>query len=167
LANLVQFYVNGNPVDAAVNPEDTLLETLRDHLGLTSPKCGCNHGDCGACTVILDGKAVKSCMVFASAMEGKSVLTVDGLTEDGRLHPVQQAFHEYGAPQCGFCTPGMVMATVAFLESFPNPTEEEIREALSGNLCRCGGYQKYVDAALAVVRGDFAEEGKGGGGHGV
>jgi carbon-monoxide dehydrogenase small subunit len=161
MSRILRFYLNGNPVEAVVGDADTLLDTLRDGLDVMSPKCGCNHGDCGACTVILDGKAVKSCTVLALTAEGKSVLTAEGLVKNGELHPVQRAFHEYGAPQCGYCTPGMVMAAVAFLDRNPSPTEDEVRDALSGNLCRCGGYKKYAQAVLAASRGEFGPLPKG------
>ncbi|NLJ57929.1 MAG: (2Fe-2S)-binding protein [Tissierellia bacterium] len=155
MSEILSFYLNGNPVEVLVKPEQTLLELLRDELGLTSPKCGCNHGDCGACTVILDGKAVKSCLVLAPTVKGKKVVTADGLCSGEKLHPIQQAFLDYGAPQCGYCTPGMVMAATAFLLENPKPTKEEIKEALSGNLCRCAGYEKYTEAVLAVSKGEF------------
>ena len=161
MSQILNFYLNGNPVEAIAKPQQTLLEVLRDGLGRTSPKCGCNHGDCGACTVILDGKAVKSCLVLALTMEGKRVVTADGLVQMGTLHPIQKAFVEYGAPQCGYCTPGMVMAATAFLMDNNNPTEEEIKDALSGNLCRCGGYKKYVQAVKAVANGEFGDLPKG------
>ncbi|TEB06111.1 Carbon monoxide dehydrogenase small chain [Pelotomaculum schinkii] len=155
MSEILNLYVNGTKMQAIAKPESTLLEVLRDELHLVSPKCGCNHGDCGACTVILDGKAVKSCTVLALTAEGKKVVTVEGLSNGSELHPVQQAFIKYGAPQCGYCTPGMVMATVAFLLDNPTPKEEEIKDALSGNLCRCGGYKEYVKAVSAVVSGEF------------
>lgn len=161
MSKILHFYLNGNPIEVIARPQQTLLEVLRDGIGLTSPKCGCNRGDCGACTVILDGKAVKSCLILALTVEGKKIITVDGLVQGKTLHPVQQAFLDYGAPQCGYCTPGMVMAAVAFLLSNPTPTEEEIKDALSGNLCRCAGYQKYTDALLAVSRGEFGDILKG------
>lgn len=157
MSKILNFYVNGNPVEVLVKPQQTLLEVLRDGLGLTSPKCGCNHGDCGACTVLLDGRAVKSCLILGLTIEGKKVVTADGLVKNGELHPVQKAFIEHGAPQCGFCTPGMVMAAVAFLQDNSDPTGDEIRDALSGNLCRCGGYKKYIEAVQAVARGEFGE----------
>jgi carbon-monoxide dehydrogenase small subunit len=155
MSKILRFNLNGNPAEVKVGEADTLLEALREGLGLTSPKCGCNHGDCGACTVIVNGDAVKSCTVIALTVEGKSVRTVDGLADGDKLHPVQRAFHEYGAPQCGYCTPGMAMAAVAFLNRRPSPTEEEVKDALSGNLCRCGGYKKYVQAVMAAARGEF------------
>ena len=162
MREVVTFNLNGNEVQALVEPQATLLETLRDTIGLTSPKCGCNRGDCGTCTVKLDGKAVKSCMVAAATIEGRSVITVDGIYDGENLHPVQKAFHEYGAPQCGYCSPGMVMATVAYLEENPNPSEEEMKEALSGNLCRCGAYNKYLAGAMAAAKGEFGPIPKGG-----
>jgi carbon-monoxide dehydrogenase small subunit len=119
---------------------------LREDLGLTGTKHGCGLGDCGACTVILDGKAVNSCLVLAIQANGSEVLTIEGLAEKGKLHPLQQAFVDKGAIQCGFCTPGMILSAKALLEEKPNPTELEIRTALSGNLCRCTGYQKIVEA---------------------
>lgn len=161
MSQIVQFYLNGNPVKAIAEPEMTLLEMLRDGLNLTSPKCGCNRGDCGACTVILDGHAVKSCLVLALTVEGKKIVTADGLIKDGELHPIQRAFHELGAPQCGYCTPGMVMAATGFLIENPTPTLEEIKDALSGNLCRCGGYDKYAQAVLAVSKGEYGPIPKG------
>jgi carbon-monoxide dehydrogenase small subunit len=159
METILRFYLNENEVSVIARPESTLLEVLRDKL--SSPKCGCNRGDCGACTVIIEGLAVKSCLVLANTIEGKHVVTVEGIYRGETLHPIQRAFHELGAPQCGYCTPGMVMAAVAFLNKNPHPTMEEIKEALSGNLCRCGGYQKYADAVLAVSRGEYAAPAKG------
>lgn len=152
---LISFNLNGEPADIPVSPEMNLLEALRDVVGLTSPKCGCNHGDCGACTVWVDGKAVKSCTVLAATVSGKDVVTLDGIMPAVGLTPVQQAFLEEGAPQCGYCTPGMVMAATAFLEKNPAPTIAEIKEALSGNLCRCGGYDKYAKAVKDVADGKY------------
>jgi aerobic-type carbon monoxide dehydrogenase small subunit (CoxS/CutS family) len=159
MENIVTFCVNGNEVSVLAKAENTLLEVLRDKLNLTGTKCGCNRGDCGACTVILDGAAVKSCLVLANTLNGRKVVTVEGIAQGKDLHPIQRAFHELGAPQCGFCAPGMVMAAVAFLDKNPKPTMDEIKEAMSGNLCRCGGYQKYADAILAVSKGEFASKG--------
>lgn len=155
MKQIVSFTLNGIQIEVAVKPEMTLLELLRDEVGLTSPKCGCNRGDCGACTVQLDGQAVKSCLVLAPTVEGKSVVTLDGITPVKDLHPIQKAFYEKGAPQCGYCTPGMVMAAVSYLEKNPNPTKEEVREALSGNICRCGSYDLYLEAVMAVVNGEY------------
>jgi carbon-monoxide dehydrogenase small subunit len=161
MENILRFYLNENEVSVIARSESTLLEVLRDGLNLSSPKCGCNRGDCGACTVIIEGLAVKSCIVLANTIAGKHVVTVEGIYRGEALHPIQRAFHELGAPQCGYCTPGMVMAAVAFLNKNPHPTMDEIKEALSGNLCRCGGYQKYADAVLAVSRGEYAAPAKG------
>lgn len=157
MAQILSFSCNGQPVDILVKPEMTLLEVLRGKLGITSPKCGCNHGDCGACTVLLNGKAVKACTILAVTVEGKEVLTVEGLSNGLELHPLQKAFIEMGAPQCGHCTPGMVMAAKGFLDKNPSPTYEEVQEALAGNLCRCTGYRKYIDAVMEVSKGTFGD----------
>lgn len=146
MKTIIQMTVNGEPVEAAVEPNRTLLQFLREDLGLTGTKHGCGLGDCGACTVILDGKPVNSCLVLAIQARGRDVLTIEGLAEDGNLHPIQEAFVEKGAIQCGFCSPGMILSAKALLDENPNPTEHEIRTALSGNLCRCTGYQKIVEA---------------------
>ena len=155
MSQILKFTCNNNPVEVLIKPEMTLLEVLRDKLGVTSPKCGCNHGDCGACTVMMDGVAVKSCTVLAPTVEGKSVLTVEGLYKGQELHPLQKAVIETGAPQCGFCTPGIIMAGKAFLDKNPNPTYEEVAEALAGNLCRCTGYTKYIEAVVEASKGTF------------
>ncbi|WP_297211977.1 (2Fe-2S)-binding protein [uncultured Flavonifractor sp.] len=157
MSEVLKFTLNSQPVEVLVKPEESLLEVLRDKLRVVSPKCGCDRGDCGACTVMVDGKAVKSCATLALTMQGKSVLTVEGLSNGTQLHPVQKAFIEMGAPQCGICTPGFVMASVAFLQSNPSPTKEEIKEALAGNLCRCSGYTKYVDAVYEASKGTFGK----------
>jgi len=146
MKTIIQMTVNGEHVETAVHPNRTLLEFLREDLGLTGTKHGCGLGDCGACTVILDGKAVNSCLVLAVQAQGREVLTIEGLAENGSLHPVQQAFVDKGAIQCGFCSPGMILSAKVLLDENPNPTELEIRTALSGNLCRCTGYQKIVEA---------------------
>ena len=143
----IQLRINGDQYAIAVDPWRTLNEVLRDDLNLTGTKLGCGSGDCGACTVLVDGKAVSSCLTLAVEMEGKSITTVEGLAISGeRLHPIQEAFVSQGAIQCGFCTAGMELAAAHLLEQNPNPTEKQIREALSGNLCRCTGYNKIVDA---------------------
>jgi len=130
----------------------TLLEVLRDCLGLTGTKCSCNLGDCGACTVIVDGKPVLSCLALAASMEGKEITTIEGLSGDRGLHPLQKAFIDEGAIQCGFCTPGLIMTAKTLLDENPDPTEEEVREAISGNVCRCTGYHKPVKAVLAAAK---------------
>jgi len=147
------FYLNGLPVEAMVKATDTLLDALREKLGVVSPKRGCDTGECGACTVILNGEPVRACLTIALTVEGKKVETLEGLTQDGKMHPLQEAFHEHYAAQCGFCTPGMVMSAKALLAKKAKPSREEIVEALSGNLCRCGCYHEIVEAVEAVAHG--------------
>ena len=142
----IRFVLNGREVEVSVPPAYTLLETLRDVLHMTGTKDGCSDGDCGACTVLLDGRAVHSCLTIMAQVEGRSVTTVEGLVKDGEADIVQKAYAETGAIQCGYCTPGFIMATKALLTSNPNPSEEEILEALRGNLCRCTGYVKIIEA---------------------
>lgn len=146
MMRIITMTVNGAPVEAAVEPNRTLVQFLREDLGLTGTKHGCGLGDCGACTVILDGKPVNSCLVLAVQANGREVLTIEGLADNGKLHPIQQAFVKTGAVQCGFCTPGMILSAKALLDENPRPTERAIRTAISGNLCRCTGYQKIVEA---------------------
>ncbi|MBI4331348.1 MAG: (2Fe-2S)-binding protein [Chloroflexi bacterium] len=146
----VSMTVNGFPYELEVEPRRTLLEVLREQIGLTGTKRGCDRGDCGACTVIIDGNPVASCLTLAIEVHGKNVTTIEGLARDGHLHPIQRAFVDHGAIQCGFCTPGMIMSATALLTRNPNPTDEEIREGLSGNLCRCGGYNRIMEAITAV-----------------
>ncbi len=131
-----------------IEPQRTLVEVLRETLGLTGTKKSCNEGECGACTVLMDGKPVASCLVLAIDAQGKEILTIEGLSEGERLHPIQEAFLKHGAIQCGFCTPGMVMSAKALLDENPEPTPVEVRRAISGNLCRCTGYQQIVDSIL-------------------
>jgi carbon-monoxide dehydrogenase small subunit len=143
----VTFGVNGKQVVVDSLPNRTLLDVLREDLGLTGVKDACGgEGECGACTVIMDGKSVNSCMVFIGQVEGCSIETIEGLAKDGELHPLQRAFAEAGAVQCGYCTPGAIMSAKALLQENPHPSDEEIREGLSGNLCRCTGYVKMVEA---------------------
>jgi aerobic carbon-monoxide dehydrogenase small subunit len=142
----IELTVNGERRDADVWAGESLLFTLREHLGLPGSKNACEQGECGSCSVLLDGELVCSCLVLAAQADSHEVVTVEGLSDDGQLHRVQEAFVETGAVQCGFCTPGLVVATAALLEQSPDPSEDEIREALSGNLCRCTGYQKIFDA---------------------
>ena len=138
--------VNGRPYAVEVDPSRTLVEVLRDDLGLMGTKCGCGEGECGACTVVMDGKTVTSCLVPAVRAHGADILTIEGMAKGDTLHPIQEAFVEAGAVQCGFCTPGFVLSTLVLLQRFPRPTEEQIREGLAGNLCRCTGYQKIFEA---------------------
>jgi len=147
----LKLVVNGNTYTVYVSPWMTLLDVLRNELQLTGTKSGCNTGECGACTVLIGGKAVKSCLVLAAQVQGREIVTIEGLEgEEGRLHPLQQAFIDHFAVQCGFCTPGMILSAKALLDKNPSPTEEEVRVALSGNLCRCTGYVKIVEAVLAA-----------------
>jgi aerobic carbon-monoxide dehydrogenase small subunit len=150
MKTIIQLTINGQPTEVAVDSNTTLLQFLRDDLGLTGTKHGCGLGDCGACTVILDGKPVNACLVLAVQARGRDVVTIEGLEEDGKLHPIQQAFVEKGAIQCGFCSPGMILSAKALLDENPKPTEMDIRTAISGNLCRCTGYQKIVEAIQEV-----------------
>lgn len=146
----IQLKINGRSQQLEVEPWQTLLDVLRDKLGLTGVRRGCETSYCGNCSVLLDGLVAHSCCTLAVAAQGKEIITVEGLTQDGNLHPLQQSFVEHGAIQCGYCTPGMILAGKALLDSNPRPTEEEVRRGLVGNLCRCTGYQKIVDAVLAV-----------------
>ncbi len=154
--NLV-FVVNGRPVRLEVEPDATLLDVLREQLDLTGTKRGCNEGECGACTVLINGEPVASCIYPAVKAHGKNIVTIEGLGDESNLHPVQQAFLEAGAVQCGYCTPGMVLSAKALLDKNPDPTEEEIRIAISGNLCRCTGYGKIVAAVRAAAKALSAE----------
>jgi aerobic carbon-monoxide dehydrogenase small subunit len=142
--------VNGARREEEVEPRELLVYFLRERLGLTGTVVGCDTSSCGACTVLLDGESVKSCTVLAVQADGREVTTIESLAQNGELHPVQQAFHEHHALQCGYCTPGMVMATVSLLAEHPSPSEEEIRHLLEGNLCRCTGYQNIVKAVKAA-----------------
>lgn len=147
----ISFVLNGEPTELEIAPDLTLLQLLRDALGLMGTKEGCGMGECGACTVLLDGKTVNSCIFPAMEVDGKNVTTIEGLTDaQGNLHPIQKAFIEYGAIQCGFCTPGMVLSAKALLDENPKPTEEEIRNGIAGNLCRCTGYLQIVQAIKAA-----------------
>jgi carbon-monoxide dehydrogenase small subunit len=144
--------VNGRERKASVPPETTLLQLLREHLGLTGSKLGCDVGDCGACTVIVDGKAVNSCLMLAGQVDGREVLTIEGLATRDRLHPIQRAFEERASLQCGFCGPGSIMSAKALLDENLDPTPQEIRDALAGNLCRCTGYTKMIEAIQDAAR---------------
>ena len=144
--------INGKEVKTSVRPELLLVDFLRDEIGLTGTKRGCGIGECGACTVIIDGRTVASCLVPAASIDGSDILTVEGLSDGEKLHVLQQAFIDHGAVQCGFCTPGMLLSAKALLDKNPKPTREEIRVAISGNACRCTGYSKIVDAVEAVTK---------------
>jgi aerobic-type carbon monoxide dehydrogenase small subunit (CoxS/CutS family) len=144
--------VNREEYELLVHPHHTLAEVLRDELHLTGTKQSCNEGACGTCTVLLDGAPVRSCLLFAAEVQGREITTIEGLMQNGKLHPIQQAFVEHFAIQCGFCTPGMILTAKALLDKNPHPTEEEIRAAISGNICRCTGYTKIVEAIQAASR---------------
>jgi len=148
----VQLRVNGKPREMNVEARKTLADALREDLGLTGTHLGCEHGVCGACTVLVNGQAVRSCLMLAVQARNADLTTIEGLERDGQMHPVQQAFRESHSFQCGFCTPGFVISTVAFLEESPSPTEQEIREALSGNICRCTGYQSIVEGVQLAAQ---------------
>lgn len=148
---IISLIVNGEEYDVMATPNRTLLEVLRNELNLTGTKEGCGEGACGMCTVLLDGQPVRSCLTLAVEAQGKAITTIEGLAEGGKLHPIQQAFVEHGAIQCGFCTPGMILVTKALLDENPHPTEKEAREAISGNVCRCTGYAKIIEAMLAAA----------------
>ena len=149
----VTIKVNGETRTASVPPETTLLRLLREEFSLTGAKLGCDVGDCGACTVIVDGKIVNSCLMLAGQADGRDVLTIEGLATMERLHPIQKAFEDKGSLQCGFCGPGVIMAAKALLDEIPNPTVQEIRDGLAGNLCRCTGYTKMIEAVQVIARG--------------
>jgi carbon-monoxide dehydrogenase small subunit len=148
----VRLTVNGTLHELSVKPWETLIDVLRNHLGLTGTKVGCGLGECGACTVIMDGQAVNSCLVLAAEADGKQITTIEGLANGDKLHPIQEAFIEHGGLQCGFCTPGMIMSAKALLDENPNPTEEEIRRGIAGNFCRCTGYTKIIESIQVAAK---------------
>ena len=147
----IQFTLNGRPVSVDVPPDRTAVRVLRENLGLTGTKECCGAGECGGCTILVDGRSRLSCLMTAVQLTGRRIVTIEGLETEGRLHPIQEAFIRFGAVQCGYCTPGMILAADDLLRRNPSPTRTEIREALSGNLCRCTGYQKIVDAVEAAA----------------
>lgn len=148
----ITFTVNGREVTTFVNAGKTLASLLRDDLSITGTKISCNDGDCGACTIILNGKAVKSCIYPAVRANGKTITTIEGIAKDGKMHPLQDKFVEYASVQCGYCSPGFIMAAKAYLDENPNPNEAEARECIGGNICRCTGYTKPVQAILAAAK---------------
>lgn len=149
----IRLTVNGDVYELLVDPNETLVDVIRKKLDLTGTKEGCGTGDCGACTVIIDGKTVNSCLMLAIEADGQEILTIEGIAKDGELHPIQKAFIDEGAIQCGYCTPGMVLSAKALLDENPHPTEEEIKFAIAGNLCRCTGYVKIIKAIQAAAKG--------------
>ena len=154
MKKMITLKVNDREYDLVIPVNRTLTQVLRENLMLTGTKLGCSLGDCGSCTVLMDGQPVNSCLVLAVEAEGHEILTIEGLSEEGKLHPIQQAFVDHGSIQCGFCSPGMILSAKALLDKNPTPAKSEIREALSGNLCRCTGYQKIVDAIESVAKAD-------------
>ena len=148
----IRLKVNGEPYELLVEPRKTLLDVIREDLCLTGTKKGCDTGDCGACTILINGMPVNSCLVLAVDAQDKDITTIEGIAQNGQLHPLQDAFINHGAIQCGFCTPGMILSAKALLDNNPRPTELEVRKAIAGNLCRCTGYDKIVRAILAVVQ---------------
>ena len=161
MKRIIELLVNDETYEVAVEPQTTLLEALRDHLGLTGTKEACGTGECGSCTVLVAGKPILSCLALAVDYQNQRVLTVEGLSEGGELTPVQQAFVDYGAIQCGFCTPGVVLSTTALLNENPSPTVEQIRKALEGHLCRCTGYNKIFDAVNMAAKKNLGEMASG------
>ena len=154
----IRLFVNGEEHDLHLEANRLLLQFLRDDIGLTGTKEGCSIGVCGACSVIIDGRVVSSCLTLAVACQGKHIETIEGLAKDGKLHPLQQAFIEYGGFQCGICTPGQIMAAKALLDENPKPTEDEVKEWMSGNLCRCTGYYKILESVMAVVNNKISPD---------
>jgi carbon-monoxide dehydrogenase small subunit len=152
LKHLIHLRINGEPYEITVKSNLTLLDLLRDEIGLTGTKKGCDTGQCGACTVLLDGKTINSCLVLAVDANGKEILTIEGLAKDGQLHPLQEAFIQEGAVQCGYCTSGMILSAKALLDENPTPKEEEVKKAIAGNLCRCTGYVRIVKAILNAAK---------------
>ena len=148
----IRLKVNGEPYELLVEPRKTLLDVIREDLCLTGTKKGCDTGDCGACTILINDLPVNSCLVLAIDAQDKDITTIEGIAQNGQLHPLQDAFINHGAIQCGFCTPGMILSAKALLDKNPRPTELEVRKAIAGNLCRCTGYDKIVRAILAVVQ---------------
>ena len=151
---MIRFSLNGEPVEVQAMPMTRLIDVLREHLRMTGTKEGCGEGECGACTILVDGLPVNSCLIPVVQADGTDIVSVEGIADDDRLDPIQDAFIEYGAAQCGICTPGFVVAARALLDRNPHPTQHAVREAVAGNLCRCTGYQKIVDAVVAALGED-------------
>jgi carbon-monoxide dehydrogenase small subunit len=158
----IELAINGLSYDVVISPEDLLIDVMRQQLGLTGTKKGCGQGDCGTCTVLIDGKRALACLTLAIACQGRAIETIEGLEDEGRLDTIQEAFVDEGAVQCGFCTPGMIMSAKALLDENPNPTRAEIKRGLAGNLCRCTGYIRIFDAVEEAARRRQAQSGKGG-----
>ncbi|MDD3654339.1 MAG: (2Fe-2S)-binding protein [Desulfotomaculaceae bacterium] len=159
MKQLIELEINGRAYEIPINPRDLLVDVIRKKVGLTGTKKGCGQGDCGACTVLIDGEPVLSCITLAIACQGKKITTIEGLAAaDGKLHPIQQSFVDHGAVQCGFCTPGMILTSKALLDKNPKPSEDEIKRGIAGNICRCTGYKKIVEAVSAASETMSAEE---------
>jgi len=157
MKQILAFTLNGSLVEVLVKPSDTLLDVLREQLAVMGPKRGCDSGDCGTCTVLINGESMRSCLTIALTVTGKEVVTIEGVEKNGELDPLQKAFHEHGASQCGFCTSGMIISAKALLEKTPNPSRDEIVEYMSGNLCRCGAYVEVIEAIQSVASGKGKE----------
>jgi len=153
MKQLIKLKINGYPYETVADDRRTLLEILRENVGLTGTKKGCEEGECGVCTVLMDGEAVASCLVLAVEAQGREITTIEGLAQGDKLHPIQEAFVKYGALQCGFCTSGMILSAKALLDKNPKPSKDEIKMAIAGNLCRCTGYIKIIEAIQAVAEG--------------
>jgi len=154
LKRLIRLKINGDYHEVAIEPQRTLLEVLREDLGLTGTKFGCDTGECGACTVLMDGNPVLSCMTLAVEVQDKDILTIEGIARHAELHPLQRSFIEHGAIQCGYCTAGMILSAKALLDKLPKPTETQVKRAIEGNLCRCTGYNKIIEAIMNTDCGD-------------
>jgi carbon-monoxide dehydrogenase small subunit len=165
MKRIITLNVNGEEFELLTEVHRTLLEVLREDLGMTGTKRSCDLGTCGACTVLIEGKPYLSCLTLAADVQGKKIVTIEGLAQDGEPHPLQKAFVEKGAIQCGFCTPGMILTAKAFLEENPDPSEEEVKKAISGNICRCTGYVKIVEAILSVAQHNSSTGTRHGHGH--
>ncbi len=152
MKTILSLNINGDDFEVMASPTDFLVDVIRDAVGLTGTKKGCGVGDCGACTVLIDGMPYLSCLTLALSCQGKNIVTIEGLAKNGELHPVQRAFIDKGAIQCGFCTPGMILSSKALLDRIPNPTEEQIKVGIAGNLCRCTGYVKIVEAVSHAAK---------------
>jgi carbon-monoxide dehydrogenase small subunit len=155
MKTIVELTINGDTFDVPVSPTDFLVDVIRERVGLTGTKQGCGIGDCGACTVLVDGNPVLSCLTLALSCQGREITTIEGLAQNGQLHPLQRAFAETGAIQCGYCTPGMILAAKALLDRNPNPSEDDIRTGIAGNLCRCTGYVKIIEAVRQAAESVF------------
>lgn len=148
MKRLIQLKINGEQFELAIEPQKTLLEVLREDLGLTGTKIGCDTGECGSCTVIIEGKTVLACMTLAVEVQNKDILTIEGISKEGKLHPIQRSFIEHGAIQCGYCTPGMILSAKVLLDRVSKPSEAEVKKSIEGNLCRCTGYNKIIEAIM-------------------